>query len=95
MAMDTTYSAFLSYCSIDNAEVTLATYAGTECPTSLESVYYSYDIVTPTTAASTVCNEQWSSFDNQLNTDYYQISSCGAFNDLISFNMEILIDDDG
>ncbi|KAH3756842.1 hypothetical protein Pelo_11341 [Pelomyxa schiedti] len=94
MAMDTTYYAFLSYCSIDNAEVTLATFAGTECPTSLESVYYSYDIVTPTRVPSTVCNDQGSSFDDELNTEYYQISSCGAFNDLIRYNVEILIDDD-
>ncbi|KAH3698785.1 hypothetical protein Pelo_19821 [Pelomyxa schiedti] len=93
MVLDT-YSSFISYCSVDKAEANLAFYIGTECPSSPESIYSYYDIVSPTGTPSTECNSAWYSFGDTFTTGYYQLSSCGAFNDLIKYNMEVIIDSD-
>ncbi|KAH3767225.1 hypothetical protein Pelo_899 [Pelomyxa schiedti] len=88
------YAAFVSYCSLENAQATLAFPWGPVCPSSLESIFLRLDLVAPTGSGSAVCNDLFSSFDDLFETENYLLTSCGEFNDLMRYDVEILTDTD-
>ncbi|KAH3744172.1 hypothetical protein Pelo_14431 [Pelomyxa schiedti] len=87
-----TYAAFISYCSATKGEVNLAFYVGTDCPSSLEAIDREWRLAHGEPVGDTDCYAK-TSFIGDYVTPYLQIS-CGAYNELITYNMEILADSD-
>ncbi|KAH3761876.1 hypothetical protein Pelo_6362 [Pelomyxa schiedti] len=88
-------SFFLSYCSVANSQAIISMYYGKQCPTQLEDVTHWEYIVTPKSGeARQQCNVLDSNhhYDTDFYTGFYQIYSCGAYSNLVSYNMDILFD---
>ncbi|KAH3759926.1 hypothetical protein Pelo_8237 [Pelomyxa schiedti] len=84
-------SAFISYCNMERSTVQMAQFDLPTCPPSLHDVQTLTYVVSPSGTASQ-CNLFPYTRDDPYITRYYQLTTCGAFDDLEKFNMDILVD---